>query len=125
MLSATHQFPNGYKPELDVTVELGPELASRYLQLIGIGRWAMEIGQLDIYLEISLLSQYQVSPRIGHLEALYHIFAYLKRHQDIGQIVYDPKMPEIDKLAFNQDVDWSDFYGDVHEETCRNSMEMQ
>ena len=29
-------LPSGYKPELDVTEELGPELASRYMQLIGI-----------------------------------------------------------------------------------------
>ena len=29
-------FPTGYKPELDVTEELGLELASMYLQLIGI-----------------------------------------------------------------------------------------
>jgi hypothetical protein len=122
--AVSNPFPNGYKPELDVTDELGPELASRYLQLIGIGRWAVEIGRLDIYLEISLLSQYQArSLRIGHLEALYHIFTYLKRHQDIGRIVYDPKMPEIDELAFNQDADWSDFYGDVHEELPANMPE--
>jgi hypothetical protein len=31
-------FPSGYKPELDVTDELGEKLASRYLQLIGILR---------------------------------------------------------------------------------------
>ena len=29
-------FPTGYKPELDVTEELWPELASQYLQLVGI-----------------------------------------------------------------------------------------
>ena len=29
-------FPNNYKPELDVSDELGPELLSHYLQLIGI-----------------------------------------------------------------------------------------
>ena len=29
-------FPTGYKQELDVIEELGPELASWYLQLIGI-----------------------------------------------------------------------------------------
>ena len=31
-------IPSGYKPELDVIEELGPELASRYLQLIRIFR---------------------------------------------------------------------------------------
>ena len=29
-------FPSGYKPELDVTEDLGPDLASQYLQVIGI-----------------------------------------------------------------------------------------
>ena len=37
-------FPNEYKPKLDVTDELPSHLASRYLQLIGIARWAVEIG---------------------------------------------------------------------------------
>ena len=31
-------FPSGYKPEIDVTEELRKDLASRYLQLIGIFR---------------------------------------------------------------------------------------
>jgi hypothetical protein len=79
-------FPANYKPELDVSDELGPELSSRYLQLIGIARWAIELGRIDIYLEISLLSQYQANPRVGHLEALYHVFAYLKNHLDMGRI---------------------------------------
>ena len=37
-------FPNEYKPELDVTNELPSHLVSSYLQLIGIARWAVEIG---------------------------------------------------------------------------------
>jgi hypothetical protein len=61
-------FPTGYKPEIDVADELSPELASRYMQLIGILRWAVEIGQINIYLKVSLLSQYQANPRLGHLE---------------------------------------------------------
>jgi hypothetical protein len=56
-------------------------------------------------------------------QGIYHIFAYLKRHQDISRIVYDPKMPKIDESAFNQDADWSDFYGDVHEELPANMPE--
>jgi hypothetical protein len=34
-------FPTGYKPEIDVTDELAPDLASRYMQLIGILHWAV------------------------------------------------------------------------------------
>ena len=80
--NAKNPFPTGYKPEVDVTDELDQMLASRYMQLIGILRWAVEIGRIDIFLETSLLSQYQANPRFGHLEAAYHIFAYLKKHPD-------------------------------------------
>jgi hypothetical protein len=55
-------FPTGYKPEIDITDKLSPSLASRYMQLIGILRWAVEIGCIDIFLEVSLLSQYQANP---------------------------------------------------------------
>jgi hypothetical protein len=43
-------FPTGYKPEIDITEELESELAFRYMQLIGILCWAVEIGRIDIYL---------------------------------------------------------------------------
>ena len=114
--NAKNPFPSGYRPELDVTDELGDELASRYLQLIGICRWAIELGRIDIFHEVSCLSQYQASPRIGHLEALYHVFAYLKKHPDMGRIGYDPKTPLIDESVFQHNADWKDFYGDVVEE---------
>jgi hypothetical protein len=39
-----NSFPTGYKLEIDVTEELDQALASRYMQLIGILRWAVEIG---------------------------------------------------------------------------------
>ena len=71
--------------------ELGPELESRYLQLVGICRWVVEIGQVDILLEVSLLSQYQAVPRLGHLEVLYNVFAYLKNHKNMEKLAYDSK----------------------------------
>jgi hypothetical protein len=77
-------FPMNYRPELDVLDELGSELSSRYLQLIGIARWAIELGRIDIFHEVSLLSQYQANPRVGHLEVMYHVFAYLKNRLDMG-----------------------------------------
>jgi hypothetical protein len=49
-------FPAGYKPELNMMEELDQKLALHYMQLIGILHLAMEIGHIDIFLEVSLLS---------------------------------------------------------------------
>jgi hypothetical protein len=46
--AARNPFPSGDKPELDVTPELNDKLGLRFLQLIGILRWAIELGRLDI-----------------------------------------------------------------------------
>ena len=121
--SVKNPFPSGYRPELDVTDVLNDKLALRYLQLIGILRWAIELGRIDINLEVSLLSQYQANPRIGHLEALYHVFSYLKNHQDMGKLVYDAGEPVIDENVFNNKADWTDFYGQVEEELPPNMPE--
>jgi hypothetical protein len=120
---ARNPFPTGYKPEVDVTDELDQTLTSRFMQLIGILRWAVEIGRIDIYLETSLLSQYQANPRFGHLEAAYHIFAYLKNHPDMGKLAFDPHAPNIDESFFTPHADWSNFYGDVTEEMPPNMPE--
>lgn len=110
-------LPTTYKPELDITKELGPELTSRYRQLIGILRWAVELGRVDMYYEVATLSHYLASPREGHLEAAYHIFAYLKSHPKFS-IVFDPKDPVLDESAFASiDIrEWKEFYGEVAEE---------
>ena len=113
---AANPFPSNYKPELDVTEELEGDLASRYLQLIGILRWAIELGRIDIFHEVAIMSQYQASPRIGHLETLYHIFAYLKSHKQMGKIAYDAKTVDVDEGCFHPNPDWTEFYGEVEEE---------
>ena len=69
-----------------------------------------------MFLEVSLLSQYQASPRLRHLKVLYNVFAYLKKHPDMGILAYDSKAPNVDKSAFVQNDDWKDFYVDVEEE---------
>ena len=99
-------FPLGYKPELDVIEELGPEMASRYLQLIVICRWEIKIRQVDIFLEVYLLSQYQAGLRLIHLDSLYNVFAYLKKHKDMGKLDNNFKTLEVDELAFNNNADW-------------------
>jgi hypothetical protein len=78
---------------------------------------------LDIYVELSQLSQHQALPRRGHLEAIYHIFAYLKKYENGARIVFDPKTPHIDERVFKSQADWRDFYGDVIEELPPNMPE--
>jgi len=77
--SKTHTtlLPTSNKPELDNSKL--PDHASRYRQLIGMLKWAVELGQMDIHVEVAMMSQYQAEPREGHLEALYLIVHYLKR----------------------------------------------
>jgi hypothetical protein len=64
-----NSFPSGYKPELDVTPELNDHLDSHYLQLMGILHCAIELSQVDMFGEVSQLSQLQALPRQGNLEA--------------------------------------------------------
>lgn len=45
---AENPFANGYAPELDQSPELDPPLASYYQSQIGILRWMVELGRIDI-----------------------------------------------------------------------------
>ena len=61
--------------------------------------------------EVSTLASHMSLPREGHLEAVYHVFAYLKcRHN--SRLVFDPSFPGIDMSSFVHH-DWREFYGDV------------
>ena len=70
-------LPYGYKPELDTTDECDADHTSSYQHLIGILCWAVELGRIYIQLEVALMSQYQMIPKVGHMEALYLIFHFL------------------------------------------------
>ena len=104
-----------YKPELDSTRPCSEEHASRFRQIIGILRWAVELGRLDILFEVSMMSQYQAEPREGHLEALYLITHYLKKNP-FKRIVFDPRTVTVDDNAFYDGETWVEFYGNVVEE---------
>lgn len=52
----------GYRPELNVSPILNPDQANYYMSLIGILRWAVELGHIDIHVDVSLLSSYMCQP---------------------------------------------------------------
>ena len=104
-----------FSPELDVTEELNEDDLTYFQELIGVLRWATEIGRVDILLEVSLISQYQASPREGHLEQALHIFAFLKKHPKLT-LYMSPELPRIDYGDFrtNKD-DFAEIYRDAEE----------
>ena len=49
---ADNPFPTTYEPELDVSDPLDPTHASFYSHIIGVMRWMVEIGRVDIATEV-------------------------------------------------------------------------
>ena len=75
-------------------------------------RWAVELGRVDICTEVSIMAAYAANPRVGHLDAVYHIFAWLKRH-DRSKLVFDSAYVNNKEQSLP---DWTDFYKDVKEQ---------
>ena len=73
----------------------------------------MEIGRIDILLELSLLSSHLALPRVGHLQAVYRIFGYLKQVPK-RKLHFDHHHPNILEDRFTK-FDWEDFYHDAAE----------
>ncbi len=110
----TSPMPTSYRPELDTTPKCDKEHLSQYRQIIGILQWAIDSGRIDILMEVAMLSQYQASPREGHLEAIYWLVNYLLQFP-MQRLVLNHMRPEIDKSVF-QVAEWSEFYGNIVEE---------
>ena len=63
----TRQFPNkvlmpmvlSYLTVLDASKELKPDNIQFFQELIGMLRWATEVGRVEVMLETSLLLKYQ------------------------------------------------------------------
>ena len=92
-------FISGYHSAKDTSPELYAEGVKMFQELIGVLRWPIEIGRIDILLEVSLLSSYLAIPRVGHLEQVYRIFGYLK-HSPRRRLFMDPDHPNISESRF-------------------------
>jgi hypothetical protein len=110
-----------YRPKLDASPLLNALQHNLYQQFIGILRWAVELGRIDIHLPVALMAQYLAQPQIGHLQQIFHIFAYIKAHPR-SRILLDDMIPYVQHDRFIP-ADWSTFYPDAKEAKPLNATE--
>ena len=104
-LKTKSPWPTNYRPESDITSELGPKEASYYQSLIGVLRWIVELGRGDLAMEVSAMASMMALPRQGHLNTVFQMFSFLKSKHN-GVMVFDPTEPDIDLSQFPAE-DWS------------------
>jgi hypothetical protein len=93
---------------------------------MGVLPWCIDLGRIDIIVEVNLLARFQACPREGHLEQMFHLFAYLKQYNQ-SSLVFDWTEPSLDETMFKE-FDWKKYYLAQQRQfqiTCLNLMESQ
>ena len=72
------QYKSDYHSSGDISEELDADGVEYYQEVIGILRWDIDISQVGILLEVSLLSQYLTNARKS-----YNILSYSKHSSKI------------------------------------------
>ncbi len=104
---------------MDISPALNPDITSYYQSLIGVMCWMVELGCIDITMEISLLLSHSAPPRESHMDAALHIMADFGLHHN-SHLCMDPTYPDIDDNQFPA-MDWKEFYGKVKEPILPNA----
>ena len=118
---AKNPFIGDYGPEMDNTPALEHDIASWYQYLIGMLRWTVEIGRVDIITEVSMMAAHMAMPREGHLEVVLHVFELLRQKYN-SRMAFDPIYSIINMNEFKE-WKWKDFYGDLKEAIPPNAPE--
>ena len=118
----TSPFRYDYEPEIDISPECDEDEASYYQTLIGVLRWTVELGRIDIATEVSLLASHLALPREGHFEAALRVMSYLRAKHNT-RLFLDPSYPRVDLTDYNDGADWSPFYGDLTEAVPDDALE--
>jgi hypothetical protein len=77
----TTPIADNYRAELDATPKLKSERTTYFQGLIGVLRWIVDLGRLDIMVAVAMLSNHLMAPRQDHLKQCFHIFAFLNTHK--------------------------------------------
>jgi hypothetical protein len=104
---------------LDASDYCDEELSDYYQQQIGVLRWAVKLGRINITTEVSMLASYTIAPRLGHFQAMLHVFAFLYHHPRC-RLVFDDSYVKIQDDETITD-EWREFYPDAKEDVPPNA----
>ena len=110
--NAHNPFLLGCKPDMDISFITSPDKASCYHTIIGVLSWMVELGRVDIAVEVYQLLSLLAMPRKGYMLSALHIMSYLRIRQN-SCLVLDPSYPDIHLSEFNSYEKWTAFYGDA------------
>ena len=65
----------------------------------------MELGRIDISVEVLMMLSHLALPRRGHIEHVLHMFIYINKHHK-ADMVFDPSEPSISHEYFKHE-HWS------------------
>jgi hypothetical protein len=114
-------MPTSYYPELDINPHSLEDEIQFFQSQISILCWMVELGRLDIFINMALLSSFLTAPRQGHMEAVYCIYGYLKAHSR-STMVFDNSYINWSDSDFPL-YDWTEFYRDAVEHIPTNAPE--
>ena len=100
---------------MEDTSYLDQDLEYWYQSLIGMLRWMVEIGRVAIITEVSMMASQMAMTREGHLEAVLHVFAFLRKKYNT-RMAFEPTYPAINMNDFRK-YKWKGFYGELKEAT--------
>jgi hypothetical protein len=86
---------------------------------LSILRCMVELGRLDIYVNVAMLSSFLMQPQEGHLKAIFSIYGYLKFHTQ-STMVFDDSYIQWNNELFPTH-DWTDFYNGATEDIPKNA----
>jgi len=105
-------LPINCAPELDASPLCDDEDVGECHSRIGVLRWAVEPGRVDICAKVSIMAACAASPRVGHWDTVCHVFAWLKKHGR-SKLVFDSACVNSKEQSLP---DWTDFHKDVKEQ---------
>ena len=105
----------GDHPELDMSEELGSSDRELYQMLIGMARWAIQLGRIDIMFAVSALDRFATAPRQGHFDRILKVWGYLKKFPNRAFCINPAIPPEYDDLEDMQ-FEWVEQYPEACEE---------